>query len=191
MPSKPKKVYEPNRIEEWRELRGMRQEDLAERCGTSAAQIGKLERRERRLTTGWMMRIAEALDIYPSDLLDMAAMAGGPDVKPSSGPHAGALSRRGLRFYEVITDVLSDAGIEEGKTILADHSPETVDKAVTGDVVIVELRRGNKSEPMLALRIFVAPDLLTTNRAGGNVAQKLGKNRILAVLVHENHNGAA
>src|SRR5688572_11104675 len=99
MSEKPKKLYEPNRIEEWRTVRGMRQEDLAEKMGTSAAQIGKLERRERRLTTGWMMRLAEALEVYPTDLLDMAAMAGGPDVEATSGgPHALALNQRGLRY---------------------------------------------------------------------------------------------
>ena len=188
MPEKPKKLYEPNRIEEWRNARGMRQEDLAEKLGTSAAQIGKLERRERRLTTGWMMRLAEALEVYPTDLLDMAAMAGGPDVEPTSGgPHTTALSQRGLRFYSIISDALSDSGYSSGKTILADTSKIAVEKVRTGDAVIVEMKRGKNHVPQLALRIYVAPDLLTTNRAGGNVAQKLGKNAILAVVVPESH----
>jgi transcriptional regulator with XRE-family HTH domain len=192
MPDKPKKLYEPNRIEEWRTVRGMRQEDLAEKLGTSAAQIGKLERRERRLTTGWMMRLAEALEVYPTDLLDMAAMAGGPDVEPTSGgPHALALGQRGLRFFRIITDVLSDAGYARGQTILADASQNAVDKVQTGDVVIIEMKRGKNHVPQLALRIYVAPDLLTTNRAGGNVAQKLGKNAILADVVPENHTDGA
>lgn len=191
MAQRPKKLYEPNRIEEIRMSRGMRQEDLAEKVGTTGAQIGKLERRERRLTTGWMMRLAQALEVYPTDLLDMAAMAGGPDIESAQGgPHAKALSQRGLRYYNVLTDVLSDAGISKGKTILADESDAALEKVKTGDIVLVEMRRGGKGNAIhTALRIYVAPDLLTTNRAGGNVAQKLGKNRIIAVVVPENHNG--
>lgn len=70
-------------------LREMRQrcqlsmEALAKRVGTSASQINKLEKGERRLTEEWLHRLATALECAPGDLLNnpssrgLSAPAGG------------------------------------------------------------------------------------------------------------------
>lgn len=58
-----------NRIRELREAAELSMQDLADRVGTSASQINKLEKGQRRLTTDWMQRVANALNCEPQDLL--------------------------------------------------------------------------------------------------------------------------
>jgi transcriptional regulator with XRE-family HTH domain len=197
MPKKPKpskKLYEPNRILELREERGWSQEDLADRlesCAhlkTTAAQIGKLERRERQLTIKWIMALSRTLEVEPIDLVDLAAMAGTTnDVEPQeSGPHAKALAQRGLRYYNVVSDVCAEGGYPKGKSILVDETPAAISRRQSGDFVIVETKPGREGS-LLLLRIYVAPALLVTNKASGNTAMKIGKNKVRGVVVYENH----
>jgi transcriptional regulator with XRE-family HTH domain len=190
----PRKLYEPNRIAEYRDDRGWSQEDLAEQLGsianvtTTGAQIGKLERRERQLTVKWMNALSKVFDIDPIDLLDLAAMAGTTnDVEPQDGgSHAAALSQRGLRYYNVISDACSEGGYQKGKSILVDETKEAIAGVQTGDFVLVETRPG-KSDSLLLLRVYVAPGLLVTNKPSSNTAMKIGKNKIRAVVVPENN----
>lgn len=58
-----------NRILEIRKERGMTLAQLAEKTASTAQQIGRLEKGERRLTTEWMEKIARALDVLPEDLM--------------------------------------------------------------------------------------------------------------------------
>jgi phage repressor protein C with HTH and peptisase S24 domain len=58
-----------NRIRELRLKAGLSMQALADRAGTSAPQINKLEKGERRLTVDWMVRIGKALGVDPTELL--------------------------------------------------------------------------------------------------------------------------
>lgn len=58
-----------NRIREYRKIRGLTLNQLAELVGTTNQQISHLEKGRRRLTLDWMERIAIALDCHPSDLI--------------------------------------------------------------------------------------------------------------------------
>jgi transcriptional regulator with XRE-family HTH domain len=58
-----------NRVREWRQRRELSIEELARRSRTSASQISKLERGQRRLTVDWMSRLARALGCRTEDLL--------------------------------------------------------------------------------------------------------------------------
>jgi transcriptional regulator with XRE-family HTH domain len=58
-----------NRLREFRDLAGLSMQALADRVGTTAPQINKLEKGERRLTLDWMTRLSVALGIEPKDLL--------------------------------------------------------------------------------------------------------------------------
>ncbi|MDB5363480.1 MAG: transcriptional regulator [Rhodospirillales bacterium] len=64
-----------NRLREFRDLAGLSMQALANRVGTTAPQINKLEKGERRLTLDWMTRLAEALGIEPKDLLPLPSRA--------------------------------------------------------------------------------------------------------------------
>jgi transcriptional regulator with XRE-family HTH domain len=58
-----------NRVREWRRRKGLSIEELARRSRTTASQISKLERGERRLTVDWMTRLAKGLGCRREDLL--------------------------------------------------------------------------------------------------------------------------
>jgi transcriptional regulator with XRE-family HTH domain len=60
----------PNFLRAWREHRGMTQEELAEKVGTSANQISYLEHGERGLSAKWLRRLAPALNTTPGHLLE-------------------------------------------------------------------------------------------------------------------------
>lgn len=59
----------PNRIREWRKVRGWTMENLAHEIGCSIPQVGDLERGNRPLTVEWMVKIARAIEVKPADLL--------------------------------------------------------------------------------------------------------------------------
>jgi phage repressor protein C with HTH and peptisase S24 domain len=70
-----------NRIRTWRLKKDWSLQQLADACGTSRAQIDKLERGERRLTVDWMVRLAKALSCLPAELLpDSAGVSSGEPV---------------------------------------------------------------------------------------------------------------
>lgn len=188
-PPSGRRLYEPNRIRELREDRGWSQEALADMIGTTAAQIGKLERRERKPSLGWLKKLAEAFDVAILEILDQAAMASSePDVRSiEGGAHAKALAQRGLRYYEVVTDACSDVDFLPGQTILVDQSAGGIAHPGDGDIVLVEHRR-NKNETVLLLRSFLLPDKVMTNRSKNVVSMKLGKHsKIIGVVVPENN----
>lgn len=64
----------PNRIHELRLRRKWSQPELAERVGAHWVTISKLERGQMQLTHEWMVRIAEALEIRPEDLISDSSL---------------------------------------------------------------------------------------------------------------------
>jgi len=69
-----------NRIKQLREARGISGQKLADLLGTSRGQIYQLEKGLRGLDTGWMHRIARALDCRPEDIISE-----GPNKIPIKG----------------------------------------------------------------------------------------------------------
>lgn len=69
------KVHRParafgRRVRAERERAGLSQEKLAERAGLHATYIGRVERGARNVTLYNILRIADALDINPAELVD-------------------------------------------------------------------------------------------------------------------------
>lgn len=60
----------PNHLRAWREYRGLSQEELAERIGSSHQVIGYLERGRTQLSAKWLRKLAPALKTTPGHLLD-------------------------------------------------------------------------------------------------------------------------
>lgn len=58
-----------NRLRDLRLAHGLTQQRLAEKMGTSAAQIQRLESGSRRLTIEWLSRLSDAMDCDPSELV--------------------------------------------------------------------------------------------------------------------------
>lgn len=57
-------------LREIRRRKGLSMEALAQLTSTSASQINKLEKRQRRLTDEWLKKLAQALECSPNDLID-------------------------------------------------------------------------------------------------------------------------
>lgn len=76
-----------SRIREIRKHKGMTLQQVAERTGTTAQTIGRLETGMRTLSLGWVQRIAEALDTDAAELLTIPDRG---DIEVGS-----ALSRNG------------------------------------------------------------------------------------------------
>lgn len=77
-----------NRLREFRDRAGLSMQALANRVGTTAPQINKLEKGERRLTLDWMTRLAGALGIEAKDLLPLPTRAP-PAASPQNRPLLG------------------------------------------------------------------------------------------------------
>ncbi len=71
-----------NRIQTLRKQKGLSQQQLAQRIGTSGQQVGNLEAGRRKLTQDWMERLAAGLECGPADLL------GAPLNPPLKSPGA-------------------------------------------------------------------------------------------------------
>ncbi|MEN2414223.1 helix-turn-helix domain-containing protein [Flavobacterium mesophilum] len=57
-------------IRQLREKKGMSQQDLADDCEIRKTQIGRIERAEINTTIKTLIKIANALDVEPKELLD-------------------------------------------------------------------------------------------------------------------------
>lgn len=59
-------------IRQLREKKGMSQQDLADDCGITQNQVGRIERAEINTTVKTLVKIANALDAEPKELLDFS-----------------------------------------------------------------------------------------------------------------------
>jgi transcriptional regulator with XRE-family HTH domain len=75
-----------NMIKHYRDLGGLSLDKLADMVGTTAQQLSRLERGERRLTDTWMRRIAPHLGVEPKDLVSDGSAAATADVHPMGYP---------------------------------------------------------------------------------------------------------
>ena len=167
----------------------MSSNELARLVGTTGATIRRLETGVMELTVSYMTRIAEALGVTPADLISVAAIAGFKDdvlAIEAQGPLAQALALKSMRFYRVISDAVSMSGVTLGSEIVVDQSESAIAAAKAGDIVLVQV--DTRSGSLLALRVFVPPTLVVTNRHRSNAAVRLGvdadvKTRIAGVVV--------
>jgi transcriptional regulator with XRE-family HTH domain len=58
------------RIREFRVRRGLTQAELAERVGTTAATVSRLETNAMTVSTDWLERFAAVLGVHPADLIE-------------------------------------------------------------------------------------------------------------------------
>jgi len=61
----------PNRIKELRDERGISSRQLGKMIGLSAPQMGRLEAAKSQLTVKWILKIAEALKVDTSEIVDL------------------------------------------------------------------------------------------------------------------------
>ena len=69
-----------NYLRQWREFRGLKQEELAEKAGTTKAVISLLENEKRPLSSKWLRKFAEALGTTPGRILDVDPNETGAEI---------------------------------------------------------------------------------------------------------------
>jgi len=57
-------------VRQIREKKGLSQQDLADDCGITQNQVGRIERAEINTTIKTLVKIANALDVEPKELFD-------------------------------------------------------------------------------------------------------------------------
>lgn len=151
-----------NRLRELRKAQGLTMEALAARANTTASQINKLEKGDRRLTDEWMHRLAGALGCNAADLI----------IERGTGGAGGAIAASGrARVMTAIPEIdaragaggggLASVGVKpggDGGTVAADEIKATwglPDDYVRGelhvrpaDAYIIEIR-GDSMSPTL------------------------------------------
>ncbi|MEM6559549.1 MAG: XRE family transcriptional regulator [Myxococcota bacterium] len=61
-----------NRLRELRHAAGLTLQQLADRVGTTAPTVSRLEKGDRELTVKWMRRFGDALGLRPSEILEVS-----------------------------------------------------------------------------------------------------------------------
>ena len=59
-------------VRQIREKKGLSQQDLADDCGITQNQVGRIERAEINTTIKTLVKIANALNVEPKELLDFS-----------------------------------------------------------------------------------------------------------------------
>ncbi|MFC4296164.1 helix-turn-helix domain-containing protein [Novosphingobium tardum] len=98
----------PIYLREWRSRRGMTQTALGEKVGTSAAMIWYLERGHRGITVKWLRRLAAALRVSPTALLEHDPSVGSKAQKQDAAltqraAHLISASRESAEWGDLLT----------------------------------------------------------------------------------------
>lgn len=125
------------RIRHFRKQRGFTQHELASRLGTTAATVSRLETADMTISTGWLERMAEVLEVGIHDLLDtprpegIACLGGvmrGGSVAALTGQPALPVSLASAAREPLAFSIVEEMGAySAGDILIADRLP--VEKA--------------------------------------------------------------
>ncbi|MEE4452883.1 LexA family transcriptional regulator [Novosphingobium resinovorum] len=91
----------PNRVRALRAERGWSLAELADRAGTTASQVMKLEKSQRRLNFDWVRRLAAAFEISEAELMGQnTELPLNPFLIPLIGEIAAGNWREAIQHYE-------------------------------------------------------------------------------------------
>ncbi|WP_428247248.1 helix-turn-helix domain-containing protein [Ferrovibrio sp.] len=99
-----------NRLRDLRLDRGLTQEELAEKLGTTKQHLGRLENSKSRLSTEWIERLAEALQCHPLELLEDTVPAVTPDEKAVLELYRGLAEADRRAFLQIASSLPKSAG---------------------------------------------------------------------------------
>lgn len=144
--------YMTNRIRYFRQVAGLTREQLAGRMGISTSQVTKLERGERRLTQDWMQKIADALHVGVTDLLEVQS------ARLTSVPLLGWVSAGDLARDDIADEALGSlevAGLGVGDWLALRVKGDSMDRISPPDSIIIVNR---KDQRLVANACYVIAD---------------------------------
>ena len=138
-----RKLFLGARLKRLRRERGLNQAAMASELGVSASYLNHLERNQRPVTAGILLRLADAFDV------DVKAFAS------DNGDSAGA-----DQLGEIFADpMLADLGVARYELVeLADNVPAVADSIVRLYTAVRELQRQPASEPGSDPRALITPE---------------------------------
>ena len=165
-----------NRIGKLRRDKGLTLQGLADRAGTTASTIRKLERGDMRLTVDWMQRIANGLDCEVRDLIEERDMVvaglsdeGSPYIAEPGDPLAALAKADTMAPYRISGGHLDNLGIMDGDVVIIDISAEATKKLEPLGIYIAQVYSSNSLDAVTVVRQFVPPALLITNSQSANL----------------------
>jgi phage repressor protein C with HTH and peptisase S24 domain len=160
-----------NNIKDMRLERGWGQEKLADLCGTTAQQIGRLENGNRRLSDVWLERIASAFGVRPQDLISEDYRLS--DSAPLAPYEAEPPARVNISIYDVraaagrhVVHLEQDIIIDDLTFKLAWLRRRT--SAALDKLAVIKVW-GDSMEPSLSDGDDILIDLTQTEPGGGGV----------------------
>ncbi|MDX5361018.1 MAG: helix-turn-helix domain-containing protein [Alphaproteobacteria bacterium] len=168
-----------NRIRHFRKLRGLKLRELADRIGTTPQSVSRLETGHMTLSLDWLNRIADALEVHPTDLIDS------PAVRGSATPLLGHVGATGLVEDGPLGDIEiafpvarpvavrllhAIGGYRAGEVLVADRRDDPDVGRVAGRDALVELGDGS------CQLVRVVP---RSEPRGGHVLVSLDLSRVL------------
>lgn len=184
-----------NRIKQLRETRRLSQEELGALVGTNKFKISRIETGETRLDLELAVKIAEALDVTLSEVLNLeATTVPTEDAEPYIPEPNDPLFRlvdgqKGRALYRVTSAALDDLGIEANDLILVEEVGAQF-KPKPLAIVLVKLSDGKDVLVRHLLRQFVPPALLVTNSQRENrppINMGLAETVVTAVVISRHH----
>ena len=146
-----------SRIREIRREKGLTLQEIADRAGTTAQTIGRLETGMRTLSIKWVNRIAEALGVQPAVLLSLPEQG---DIEISGEVSAkggvaekkiGTVSLRLSARQPIALKIKNNMGeYREGDAIICEGHGSTKAKSAIGKDCLVELKNGARAFAKLA-----------------------------------------
>lgn len=148
----------PNKLKEWREIRGFTQPYVAEQIGCSDSHYKKLEAGDRKLSPKWLKKLAPLLDVTFDELL------GASGVRVSGGALANKSSVIEIAEWDF------KAGLGDGEVLAVEHpvahwSAPKGHFGRHGELVIVDTK-GDSMQPTI-----VAGDRVVIDQADRDPSQ--------------------
>jgi SOS-response transcriptional repressor LexA len=126
----------PNQITAVRKRAGLKIDELAEKTGLSTTYISRMERGERNVSLKNLQKIAEALGVAPSELIDQKSVT---DVPILSWVSAGAMARDDVQ-QDVIGEIRMYDLDPRGEWIALRVEGDSMDRiSPPGSLILVDL----------------------------------------------------
>lgn len=146
-----------SRIREIRKEKNLTLQDVAERAGTTAQTIGRLETGMRTLSLKWVNRIADALEVEPATLLSLPEQ-GDIEISCEIGgkggvakKNYGTVSLRLLGKQPIALKIKANMGeYRAGDSIICEKHGANKPKNAIGKDCLIELKNGDRTFAKLA-----------------------------------------